>query len=88
MTRVESRGAHGCGEQWNTSDTRVYTGSGLRENKPPTFCVGQLYYDCLGRDPLYPSFFRLRGIGFTWKIRSVMVVPDPNSISTCPIYKI
>jgi hypothetical protein len=30
MTRFESRGAHGCEEQWHTRDTRVYTGSGLR----------------------------------------------------------
>jgi hypothetical protein len=29
-----------------------------------------------------------KGVGFTWKIRSVMVVPDPDIISTCPIYKI
>jgi hypothetical protein len=28
------------------------------------------------------------GVGFTCKIRSVRVVPDPDSISTCPIYKI
>jgi hypothetical protein len=48
MTRFESRGAHGCGEQWNARDTRVYTGSGLREEKNPTSYVHQLYYDCLG----------------------------------------
>jgi hypothetical protein len=50
--------------------------------------VTSVYYDCLGWDPLYSSFYRLRGVGFTWKIWSVRVVPDPDSISTCPIYKI
>jgi hypothetical protein len=25
------------------------------------FHVRRLYYDSLGRDPLYPSFYRLRG---------------------------
>jgi hypothetical protein len=67
---------------------RVYTGLGLREDKNPMSCVHWLYYNCLGRDPLYPSFYRLRGVGFTWKIQPVMVVLDPDSISTCPIYKI
>jgi hypothetical protein len=42
----------------------------------------------LGQDPLYPSFYRLRGVGFTWKIRSNMIVYDLDSISTYPIYKI
>jgi hypothetical protein len=59
MTRFESRGAHGCGEQWNKRDTRVYTGPGIHEDKNPMSYVRQLYYDCLGRDPLYPSFYRL-----------------------------
>jgi hypothetical protein len=40
---------------------RVYIGSGLHEDKNPTSYVCQLYYDCLGRDPLYPSFYRLSG---------------------------
>jgi hypothetical protein len=88
MARFESRGAHERGEQWNTRDMMVYTGSGLREGKNPTSCVCRLYYDCLGQDPLYPSFYRLRGLGFTWKIKSVTVVPNSESISTCPIYKI
>jgi hypothetical protein len=40
MARFESTGAHGCGEQWNTRDTRVYTGLGLREDKKPyILCV-------------------------------------------------
>jgi hypothetical protein len=82
MTRFESSGTHGCDEQWNMRDMRVYIGSGLLEDNSPTSCVPQLYYDCLGRDPLYPSFYRLRGVWFTWKIRSVRVVPDPDSIST------
>jgi hypothetical protein len=34
----------------------------LREDKNPMSCVHQLYYDCLGRDPLYPSFYRLKGV--------------------------
>jgi hypothetical protein len=48
MTRFESRGAHRSGEQWNTQDTGVYTGSGLCEDKNPTTYVHQLYYDCYG----------------------------------------
>jgi hypothetical protein len=88
MTRFESRGAHRYDEQWNVRDTRVYIGSGLSKDNRPTSSVRRLYYDFLGRDPLYPSFYVLRGVGFTWRIRSVMVVPDPDSISTCHIYKI
>jgi hypothetical protein len=42
---------------------RVYTGSDLYEDKKSTSCVHQLYYDSLGYDPLYPSFYRLRGGG-------------------------
>jgi hypothetical protein len=61
ITRFESRSAHGRGDQWNTSDMRVYTGSGLREDKNTTSCVRQLYYDYLDRDPLNHSFYRLRG---------------------------
>jgi hypothetical protein len=60
---------------------RIYTGSNLCEDKNPTSCVCWLYYDSLGRDPLYPSFYRLRGrvymedpIGTT--------VHDSDSIST------
>jgi hypothetical protein len=55
------RGAHGCGEQCNARDTRVYIGSCLREDKNPTSYVCRLYYDCLDRDPLFPSFHRIRG---------------------------
>jgi hypothetical protein len=39
MTRLESRGAHGCGEQWNAMDTMVYTGPGLREDENTMSCV-------------------------------------------------
>jgi hypothetical protein len=88
MTRFESRVAHGLDEQWNVRDMRVYTGSCLPEDNSPMSCVHRLYYDCLGRDPLYPSFYMRRWVGFTQKIWSVTVVPDPDSISTCPIYKI
>jgi hypothetical protein len=88
MTRFESRGTHGHGEQWTARDARVYTGSGLYEDKNPMSGVHQLYYDCLGQDPLYPSFYGLKWVGFTWKIQSVTIVPNPDSISTCPIYKI
>jgi hypothetical protein len=28
--------------------------------KPYVLCA-LVYYDCLGRDPIYPSFYRLRG---------------------------
>jgi hypothetical protein len=82
MTRFASRRAHGCDEQWNARDTRVYIGSSLSEDNSPTSCVHRLYYDCLGRYPLYPSFYRLR------RVRSITVVPDLDSISTYPIYKI
>jgi hypothetical protein len=88
MTIFETRGAHGCHEQWNALDMRVYIGSGPSEDNSPTYCVRWLYYVCLGRDPIKPSFYRLTGVGFTWKIRSVILVPNPDSISTCPIYKI
>jgi hypothetical protein len=88
MTRFESRGAHGCDEQWNTTDTRVYTGSGLPEVNNPTSCVHQWYYDFLGRDPLNLSFYMLSGVGFTWRIRLVSVIPNPDSLSTFSIYKI
>jgi hypothetical protein len=66
----------------------VYTGSGLPEDNNPTSCVCRLYYDCLGRDPFYPSFYMLKWLGFTWKIWPVTIVPNSDSISTCPIYKI
>jgi hypothetical protein len=56
--------------------------------KNPTSCVCRLYYDCLSRDSLYQSFYRLRGIGFTCKIPLVTVVLDPDSISTYHIYNI
>jgi hypothetical protein len=39
---------------------KIYTGLGLREDKNPMSYVRRLYYDCLGRDPLYPSFYRIR----------------------------
>jgi hypothetical protein len=61
MTRFESRDAHGCGEQWNARDMRIYTSSSLREDKNPTSCIHQLYYDCFSRDPLYPSFCGIGG---------------------------
>jgi hypothetical protein len=41
----------------------VYIGLGFCEDKKPTSIVCQLYNDSLGRDPLYPSFYRLRGYG-------------------------
>jgi hypothetical protein len=88
MTRFESSGAHGCDEQWNTRNIKVYTSSGLPEDNSPTSSVRQWYYDCLGRDPLYLSFYMLSRVGFTWMVRLVTVVPNPDSISTCPIYKI
>jgi hypothetical protein len=41
MTRFESRGAHGRGEQLNVRDTRVYIGSDLHEDKTLCpMCVG------------------------------------------------
>jgi hypothetical protein len=41
MTRLESRGAHGCEEQWHIRDTRVYIGLGLREDENSTSCLRQ-----------------------------------------------
>jgi hypothetical protein len=65
---------------------RVYIGSDLYEDKKSTSCVHQLYYDSLGYDPLYPSFYRLGGL--QGGSGSVIIVLDMNSISTYPIYKI
>jgi hypothetical protein len=50
-------------------------------------CVGCIIIAWV-KTPLYPSFYRIRRVGFTWKIRSVTVVHNPDFISTCPIYKI
>jgi hypothetical protein len=61
MTIFESRVAHECEEQWHTRDTRVYTGSGLEEDKNPTSCVCQCIMIHWVETPLYPSFYRLRG---------------------------
>jgi hypothetical protein len=66
----------------------VYIGLGLLEDNSPTSYVRRLYYHCLGRDPLYPSFYMLGGLGFTWMTQLVIVVPGSDSISTYPIYKI
>jgi hypothetical protein len=63
MIRFESKDVYGCEEQWNVRDTNVYTGLDLHEDKNCTFCVRRLYYDCLRRDPLFPSFYMLRGEG-------------------------
>jgi hypothetical protein len=52
LTRFESRGVHGRGEQWNARDTRVYIGLGLREDNNPTFYVRHWYYDYGLRPPL------------------------------------
>jgi hypothetical protein len=35
---------------------RVYNGLGLYEDENHMSCVRQLYYDCLGRDPLTAPF--------------------------------
>jgi hypothetical protein len=61
MTRFESRCAHKRGEQWNARDTRVYIGSGLREDKNLTSCVRQLYYDCFGSRPPLPLLLYAKG---------------------------
>jgi hypothetical protein len=37
----------------------------------PYILCASVDYDCLGRDPLYPSFYRFKGVGFIWKIWSV-----------------
>jgi hypothetical protein len=47
-----------------------------------------VYYDLLGWGLLYPSFYRLKGVGFTRRIRSVIIISDRDSISTCLFYKI
>jgi hypothetical protein len=46
-----------------------------------------VYYHCLGGDPLYPTFYRLRGRVYMEDLVST-IVHDSESISTCPIYKI
>jgi hypothetical protein len=41
MTIFESRGAHGCDEQWDAWHMRFYTGLGLHEDKTlRPMCVG------------------------------------------------
>jgi hypothetical protein len=60
MTKFENRGAHECDEQWNVRDMRVYTSLGLPKDNSPMSYVRRLHY-CLGQDPLYPFFYRLRG---------------------------
>jgi hypothetical protein len=66
MTRFESRGAHGCGEQWHARDTRVYTGLGLREDENPTSCVHQ----CI------TIHWVETGLGLQGRSRSVVIVSD------------
>jgi hypothetical protein len=66
-TRFESRGDHGCKEQWHAGHMRVYIGLGLHEDKNPTSYVrrcimihwietpstGRVYKEDLGRLLLY-----------------------------------
>jgi hypothetical protein len=54
-------GAHECEEQWRARNMRVYTGLSLREEKKPYIMCVSIYYDSLGYDPLYPSFYSLGG---------------------------
>jgi hypothetical protein len=68
MTRFESTGAHGCGQQWYARDMRVYTGSGLRENKNPMSCVHRCIMIHWVETPSTPPIIG-QGVGFTGKIQ-------------------
>jgi hypothetical protein len=50
-------------------------------------CVSCIMISLVETPSTHP-FYRLRVVGFTWKIWLVMFLPDPDSISTCAIYKI
>jgi hypothetical protein len=56
MTKFESRGAHRCGEQWYARDKRVYTGSGLREDKNPKSYVCRCIMIRQDETPSTPPF--------------------------------
>jgi hypothetical protein len=52
----ESRGAHGCEEQWYAMDTRVYTGLGRHEDKNPTSYVRRCIMIHWDETPSTPPF--------------------------------
>jgi hypothetical protein len=79
LTDVENNG--------NTRDTRVYTSSGLHEDKDPMSCVQWCIVIQWVETP-YPSFYRLRELGLQGRSKSVIVLPNWDSISTCLFYKI
>jgi hypothetical protein len=65
MTRFESRGAHGCGEQWNISNMRVYTGSTpLKIITLRPVCVGCIMIAWV-ETPSTSPFVGYGGVGFT-----------------------
>jgi hypothetical protein len=61
MIGFERGGAHGSDEQWDARDTRVQTGLGLLVDNNRTFSVCWCMMITWVRDPLYPSFYSLRG---------------------------
>jgi hypothetical protein len=63
MTRFKSRGAHGCEEQWHVRDIRVYTGSGLYEDKNPTSFMCRCILISWDETPSTPPFIGLGGGG-------------------------
>jgi hypothetical protein len=56
LTRFESRGAHGCREQWHGRDMMVYTGLSLHEDKNPASCVRWCIIIYWVKTPSIPSF--------------------------------
>jgi hypothetical protein len=47
-----------------------------------------VYYDLLGTMPPLPLLLYANGVGFIRKVQVGYNLSDPNSISTCLIYKI
>jgi hypothetical protein len=52
----ESRGANGCKEQWYVMDTRIYTSSGVHEDKNPMSCVYRCTIIHWDETPCTPPF--------------------------------
>jgi hypothetical protein len=52
----ESRGAHGCEEQWNVRDMMVHTGLGLLTDNNTTSYVHQFFLIAWVENPSTPPF--------------------------------
>jgi hypothetical protein len=61
MTSIKSRGAHGCGEQWQHKGHKVFRQVQTSMRIITLHPMIMVYYESLGWDPLYPSFYMPRG---------------------------